>query len=105
MRASSSGEMPTQLQATYALTNYLPIIFSSTSPPSPPPENWLDAVNYYREMAGLPAVSENTTYSQGDWYHARYMVKNDYIGHSEDPANPWYTVEGAQAAAAGNRTG
>jgi hypothetical protein len=102
VRASSSEEMPTQLQATYALTNYLPIVFSSTPLFSPPPENWLDAVNYYREMAGLPAVSENTTYSQGDGYHARYMVKNDYIGHSEDPANPWYTVEGAQAAATSN---
>jgi hypothetical protein len=102
VQASSSGEMPMQLQATYAFTNYLPLVFKSSSPPSPPPENWLDAVNYYRGMAGLPAVSENTAYSQGDEYHARYMVKNDYIGHSEDPANPWYTPEGAQAAANSN---
>jgi hypothetical protein len=28
------------------------------------------------------------------------MVKNDYIGHDEDPANPWYSAEGD--AAAGN---
>jgi hypothetical protein len=102
VQASSAGEMPTQLQATYAFTNYLPIVVKSTSLPSPPPENWLDAVNYYRRMAGLPDVSENITYSTGDRYHARYMVKNDYIGHSEDPANSWYTVEGAQAAATSN---
>ncbi len=105
VQASSSGDMPTHLQATYALTSYLPLVLKSSSPPSPPPENWLDAVNYYREMAGLPAVSENTAYSNGDRLHARYMVKNDDIGHSEDPANPWYTPEGAQAAATCNAMG
>jgi hypothetical protein len=29
-------------------------------------------------------------------------VKNDYIGHSEDPGNPWYTAEGLAAAQNGN---
>jgi uncharacterized protein YkwD len=104
VQAASSVDIPTQLQTTYALTSYsyLPIVFKAPSTASPPPAHWLDAVNYYRQMAKLPAVSENTTYSSGDWYHARYMVKNDYLGHSEDPANPWYTPEGAQAAANSN---
>jgi hypothetical protein len=56
-------------------------------------------------MAGLPSVTEEPAYSQGDWYHARYMVKHDYIGHDEDPGLPWYTVEGDQAAAASNLVG
>ncbi len=65
-------------------------------------EGWLAQVNQYRAMAALPPVSEEPMWSQGDWLHARYMVKNDYIGHDEDPANPWYTDEGNEAAGNGN---
>ena len=94
----AAGEMPpaaTSIGVTQNYTIYLPIVFGAGSRP---PENWLEAVNYYRAVAGLPSVTENVTYSDGTWKHARYMVKNDYIGHSEDPANPWYTPEGLQAA-------
>ena len=63
---------------------------------------WLAEVNAYRALANLPTVSENPTWSDGDWKHSRYMVKNDYIGHDEDPANPWYTPEGRTAAQNGN---
>jgi hypothetical protein len=59
-------------------------------------------VNAYRTLADLQAVSENPTWSDGDWKHSRYMVKNDYIGHTEDPANPWYSPEGLAAAQSGN---
>lgn len=59
---------------------------------------WLEYVNQYRALANLPAVTENTAWSNGNQLHARYMVKNDYIGHSEDPNNPWYTPEGNAAA-------
>jgi len=92
-------ELLSQLQATNTFTAFLPIVLN---PPSPPPEEWLGAMNYYRALANLPPVTENATYSTGDWYHARYMVKNDYLGHYEDSANPWYTPEGAQAAASSN---
>ena len=30
------------------------------------------------------------------------MVKNDFIGHTEDPGNPWYTPEGLKAAQSSN---
>ncbi len=30
------------------------------------------------------------------------MVKNDFIGHIEDSANPWYSPEGLAAAQSGN---
>jgi hypothetical protein len=59
-------------------------------------------VNAYRALANLPGVTENPAWSDGDGKHARYMVKNDFIGHTEDPGNPWYTPEGLAAAQNGN---
>jgi hypothetical protein len=70
----------------------------------PPPENptWLEYINYLRSVAGLAAVVENPGWSEGDWLHARYMVKNDYIGHSEDSGNFWFTSQGDLAARTSN---
>jgi uncharacterized protein YkwD len=80
-------------------TAYLPLIRAQVSSISDTP---LTYVNYYRSLAGLPPVNENTQWSTGAYNHARYMVKNDFIGHSEDPSNPWYTPEGHTAAQNGN---
>ena len=63
---------------------------------------WLQRLNELRSWAGLSAVVENPTWSNGCWLHARYMSENNYVGHSEDAANPWYTVEGFDAARASN---
>ena len=63
---------------------------------------WLTYLNNIRQGAALPSVDENATWSEGCWLHARYMVKNDYIGHQEDPNNPWYTKAGALAASKSN---
>jgi hypothetical protein len=71
----------------------------------PPPGDWLAYVNYYRALADLPEVVENDEYSEGDFLHARYMVKNDTLDHYEDPSNPWYTPEGDAAAGASNLAG
>jgi hypothetical protein len=68
----------------------------------PPPGDWLAYVNFHRSSAGLPPVSEDPALSDGDRKHARYMVENGVIGHSEDPGNPWYTPEGDQAAQSSN---
>jgi len=46
----------------------------------------------------LPPVSPRSDWNDGCVQHARYMVKNDVIGHSQDPANPWYTAAGDAAA-------
>ncbi len=93
---------------------YLPLIMLQPTPtptptptvtptPTPTPSSaWLAYVNTYRALANLPSVTENPTWSDGDWKHARYMVKNDVISHSEDPGNPWYTPEGLAAAQNGN---
>ena len=68
----------------------------------PSQTGWLDYVNYYRAMAGLPLVTEHTSWSYGNTLHARYMVKNDIVEHAEDPGNPWYTPEGLAAAQSSN---
>ncbi len=80
---------------------YLPFVVRSW-PSLPPQPNWLAYVNHYRAMADLPPVTENVTWSDGCWKHARYMVKNDFIGHTEDPNNPWYTPEGQAAGGSSN---
>lgn len=81
---------------------YLPFVVRQTTP-SPP--QWLSYVNYYRELAGLPSVVENSSWSYGNWLHARYMVKNDVVQHTEDSDNPWYTPEGLAAAQSSNLVG
>jgi hypothetical protein len=65
----------------------------------------LGYVNFYRATAGLPALSENPTWSDGAWLHARYIVKNDLVFHYENPGNAWYTPEGHAAAEASNLFG
>jgi hypothetical protein len=59
---------------------------------------WLDRLNSWRASTNLPMLYENTQWSQGDYNHALYMVKNDLITHYETPGVPYYTTAGAIAA-------
>ncbi|MBI2953277.1 MAG: hypothetical protein HYY30_03110 [Chloroflexi bacterium] len=70
----------------------------STNQPTAPVEEWLSRLNFYRAIAKLPPLMEDPSLSKDAQTHARYMVKNDAIGHTEDPANEWYTPEGLAAA-------
>src|SRR5260370_27163996 len=71
---------------------------------APSSDSWLARINYYRAMAGLERVSQDSKMSDGDIKHARYMVKN-YVGrtdlgldmHQEDKHNQWYTADGSIA--------
>jgi hypothetical protein len=86
---------------------YIPVVIfddPAEGPPDPVTEDmdWLEYLNYYRDMAGLPPFTTNTSWNSGGWLHSRYMVKNDIIGHSEDPDKPWYTKDGDQAARTSN---
>src|SRR5215472_5434638 len=63
----------------------------------PPPSSWLDRLNYYRGAAGLGSVSEDGSLDPGAADHARYIVKNAVVEHTEDPGNPWYSAAGAAA--------
>ncbi|MDX1436529.1 MAG: CAP domain-containing protein [Anaerolineales bacterium] len=85
---------------------YLPILKRQTLPTSPPEEDsWVAHLNYYRSLAELPPVSENPEWSSGNWFHARYSVKNNQLQHSENPGNPWYTPQGDLAAQSSNLFG
>jgi hypothetical protein len=50
-------------------------------------------------------VTEDPAWSAGDADHAKYCVKEDYIGHSEDPTSPFFTDAGLLAAQNGNVAG
>ena len=60
--------------------------------------NWLARLNFYRGLAKLPPLIEDRSWERGAWKHARYMVKNDIVQHTEDPGNIWYSPEGLAAA-------
>jgi hypothetical protein len=47
-------------------------------------------------------VSEDVAWSLGSEEHSRYTVKTDFISHSEDNSNPWYSLAGSDAAQNGN---
>ncbi len=90
---------------------YLPVILvppaptpTGTPPPVTPPAatDWKTVLNYYRASARLPPLVENTGWSDGAFDHARYMVKNEVLAYTEDPATPWYSPEGATEAAKSN---
>jgi len=93
------AELPSAGAASPTITIhfYFPLVARSLTS-----GNWLGYVNYYRTMASLPLLLEDSTLSEAGWLHARYIVKNDVLGHSEDPQNPWYTPEGAAAAQSSN---
>jgi len=80
-----------------------PTVTPSPTPPAQP--GWLKYVNSYRAIADLPPLLENPTWSAGCWLHARYIVKNNELQHTEDPANPWYSPEGLFAAESSNLAG
>ena len=65
-------------------------------------KGWLGRFNYWRSTAGLPPVTENATWSNGDYLHSMWMVKNNTIMHGETPGTPYYTTEGDTAGRNGN---
>lgn len=68
---------------------------------------WLERVNHWRALAGLPAVASAPELNAAAKEHARYLVKHvlegkaDELygggGHTEDPSDQWYTPEGLAA--------
>jgi uncharacterized protein YkwD len=63
---------------------------------------WLNRFNAWRANTGLTTLTENTVWSQGDYNHSVYMVKNNLISHSEIVGAPYYTPEGDAAGRNGN---
>ncbi len=76
-----------------------PSVAAAAEPVPPyilPAANWLSVVNYYRAMAGLPKVTENTALSPGAYNHSCYMLYNG-ISHDETPGQQGYTTSGDTA--------
>jgi uncharacterized protein YkwD len=63
---------------------------------------WLTRLNTWRANTGLPVLSEDSTWSTGDYDHSQYMVMNDLVTHYEVPGTPYYTTDGDTAARDGN---
>jgi len=63
---------------------------------------WLTRLNTWRTSTGVSTLTENTTWSQGDYNHALYMVRNDLVTHYETAGVPFYTAAGDTAARNGN---
>ncbi len=59
---------------------------------------WLDRLNSWRGNTGVSNLTENSTWSAGDYNHALYMVRNDLVTHYETPGVPYYTAAGDTAA-------
>lgn len=105
MRSSLRGLLLLVLAATVAVSSASPASAFETPAPQPSSNRWLAVVNYYRATAYLPRVSEDDALSRGARKHAEYMVRNDYIGHSEDPRNPFFTNAGNEAGMSSNVAG
>src|SRR5467141_3638468 len=63
---------------------------------------WLDRFNLWRTSSGTSNLSENAVWSNGDYLHSVYMVKNNVITHTETVGAPYYTQEGYDAGRNGN---
>src|ERR1700693_6248360 len=59
---------------------------------------WLDRFNAWRADTGTSILSENATYSAGDYNHALYMVQTGQVTHSESTAYSQYTTAGDTAS-------
>jgi len=104
--AGSAPAAPAQPLGTPSPLAYLPMIWrlpsptpTVTPPPVTPPAggDWRTYLGYYRAVAHLPGLSENSGWSDGAVKHARYMVENQTAASAETPGAPWYTAEGAAA--------
>jgi uncharacterized protein YkwD len=69
---------------------------------NPGNQSALQRLNQLRSIAGVGAVTESGTLSEGCGNHAVYMVKNNEITHTEDPAKQAFTQSGAEAAQQSN---
>src|SRR3954451_6882784 len=73
----------------------------ASSTPSQAASNWLNIVNSYRALAGLGAVTEDTTLDPGAPNHSQWMLLNQTLStkdsHTEVAGTPGYTESGKQA--------
>ena len=76
------------------------------------PTPWLAAVNHYSAASGVPVVTDNPAWTLGISHHLSYLHNTDlkYLtgeyasAHTENPASPYYTADGAAAGGSSNLT-
>jgi len=78
---------------------------SARTPAAESTPGWLDRLNFYRGTAALPPVAEDQALSAPELEHARYMVMNSVVRHSEKAHDSWATPAGAASAAVSNLAG
>lgn len=83
---------------------FLPLILQGGSVPQPVynPVAAVNRLNWWRTLAGSPAVSGNLELHSNCRAHARWMVNWQTAAHTEDPDLPGYTVEGDFCGQAAN---
>ena len=72
--------------------------------------DWLETVNFYRTASGLDPVTAEPSWVDGQNKHLTYLantspslITGQYANlHTENPASPWYTPEGEEAAGSSN---
>ncbi len=102
-----------------ATTNASPakVLSNSSAAPSPSASvtvshggPWLERLNYYRAMAGLPALKKDPKLSASVAAHAHYLMVNfgdkirdgeplGALGQEEDPSKTGYSAAGSKVAA------
>jgi hypothetical protein len=85
---------------------HLPVVLRDAPPvPTPPPQPVDEPrarVNYFRALAGVPAVSFYGVLDANCFQHARYTAENNHLTHQQDPALPWASAAGQICAEKGN---
>src|SRR5688500_18571611 len=74
--------------------------------------SWLDTVTRYRLQSGLPPVTDEPSWAAGQLEHIDYLANTERVlrtgtyasAHTENPQSPWFTRDGAVAAASSNIT-
>jgi len=101
-RTRSFQPAPVQAISTAAAPSTAPLLSHSLQ--------WIDQINRFRAMAGLPAIRENLELSEGMDAHAHYLMVNfadevrgqgslGNVAYKEDQSKKSYSAKGAAAAA------
>jgi len=89
-----------------ALLSTIALAAAATSAPvataGAPTPSWLAQINYWRQHAGVPPVTDQPAWDIGIEHHLRYLEKTpasyrtgQYASaHTENPASPYYTPDG-----------
>ncbi len=107
-RADSLRKLVVVVVATAAMSLALPGFAAPAGADPDPlaslPANapWLETLNAWRAESHVDPVTENTTWSDGDAKHSKYIVETGDFGHDEDNGGPFATPEGTLAGANGN---